>query len=105
MVSSRQTVAAKESGDAWSRGSCRCQLGGGAHHPRLPVLEHHHVLNPSAAPAADVYPRLDGGDHAILQLVLRLPGEPGRFVDQQSDAVAEAVAEVLAVAGLSDDVV
>src|SRR3990172_757976 len=42
-----------------------------AHHPRLPVLELHHILDAHAAPAADVDPRLDRGDHAVLQLVLR----------------------------------
>src|SRR5204863_4398228 len=32
------------------------------------------------------------------------PGEPGSLVELQADAVAEAVAEVLAVAGRIDDV-
>src|SRR3990172_7102745 len=81
------------------------QLGRVAHHPRLPVLEHYHVFDAHAAPAADVDPRLDRGDHPLLQLILRQPGQPRRFVDQQPDAVAEAVAEVLAVARLGDDVV
>src|SRR3990172_5350700 len=81
------------------------QLGRLAHHPRLPVLEHHHVLDAHAAPAADVDPRLDGGDHAVLQLILRQPGEPRRLVHQQPHAVAEAMAEVLAVARLRDHVV
>src|SRR3990172_10493574 len=56
------------------------QLGRVAHHPRFPVLEHHHVFDAHAAPAADVYPRLDGGDHAVLHLVLRRLPQARRFL-------------------------
>src|SRR3990172_7172001 len=81
------------------------KLGRVAHHPRLPVLEHHHALDTHAAPAADVDPRLDGGDHSVLHLVLRLLRQARRLVYQQPHAVAEAVAKVVAVARLRDDVV
>src|SRR3972149_10824703 len=70
-------LGAKESGEVERGGAGGRATGGSfrhlrrvAHHPRLPVLEHHHVLNPHAAPPADVDPRLDRGDHAVLQLVL-----------------------------------
>src|SRR3990172_4468627 len=41
----------------------RGQLGRAAHDARLAVLQHHHVFDAHAAPAAEVDPRLDGEHH------------------------------------------
>src|SRR6266536_5108650 len=62
----------------------------------------HEILDPDAADAWDVHARLDGDDIAGLQRVGRRGGQARRLVDLEADAVAEAVAEVLAVPGGPD---
>src|SRR6266511_1421800 len=60
------------------------------------------ILDPDHAEAGEVDPRLDGDDVSGLELVFRLLREPRRLVDEQADAVPEAVAELLAEAGRVD---
>ena len=69
----------------------------------LAVGHDHEVLDPDADVAGHVDARLDGHDVARRELALRRLGEPRRLVDLEPDAVAEPVAEVLAVAGRVDD--
>src|SRR5207247_1148279 len=69
-----------------------------------PVGGHHHeVLDPHAEAPGDVHARLDGDDGAGLERRLVALGQARLLVDLQPDAVAEAVAELVAVAGLVDD--
>src|SRR3954468_11472050 len=63
----------------------------------------HEVLDPHADRARHVDARLDGHDVAGGERGLALLGEPRPLVDLQPDPVAEAVAEVLGVAGGVDD--
>src|SRR5438270_6391942 len=60
------------------------------------------VLDPAAADAFEVDTRLDRDDVARLERVGRLGREPRRFVHLEAHSVAEAVAEVLAEAGVRD---
>ena len=61
------------------------------------------VLDPDADRAGHVDARLDGHDLAGGQRRVRALRQPRALVDLGADAVAEAVAEVLAVAGGGDD--
>src|SRR4029077_12140641 len=56
------------------------------------------VLDADAADAREVDARLDGDDVPDLDRVGRLGRETRRLVDEQADAVPEAVAEAVAVA-------
>ena len=66
--------------------------------------DHDEVLDPRSAAARDVDPGLHGHDLAGLEARLDALREAGVLVDLQADAVAEAVAEVLAVSGGLDEV-
>ena len=60
------------------------------------------VLDPHAELARQVDARLDGDDFAGREHVVGARREARPLVDLEADAVAEPVAEVLAVAGLLD---
>src|SRR3954469_6775261 len=62
------------------------------------------ILDADAARALDVHPRLDRHYVARLQRIAARHAQTRGLVDLEPDAVAEAVAEVLAVAGLADHV-
>ena len=67
------------------------------------VGDDHEVLDAHADGARDVDPGLDRDHHAGSERGLALLGQPRALVDVEPDAVAEAVAEVLGVAGGVDD--
>ena len=58
----------------------------------------HEILDPDAADARQIDARLDRHDVAGDEPSLGRAGQPRRLVRDQPDAVAEAVAEVLAMA-------
>ena len=61
------------------------------------------VLDPDTAVAREVHPRLHGDGHAGGQSTRAERPDARRLVDLQAHAVPEAVREVLAVAGVGDD--
>ena len=71
----------------------------------MTVRGHHdQVLDPRPAATRQVDPGLDRDHVAGLQPGLGGPREPRRLVDIEPDAVAEAVAEVIAMPGGGDQV-
>ena len=76
-----------------------------AHHPRLAILHHDDVFNAHAAPLGQVDAGFNCEHHAVTQLVFRCLGHARTLVHLHPDAVAEPVAEVVAVARLLDDIV
>src|SRR5205814_9748410 len=87
----------------------REQLPGGrgeqAPGPGAPVAAgHEDVLDPDAAPARQVHPRLDGDRDPGSESTLASVPEHRRLVHLEAHAVAQAVLEVLAVAGLADQI-
>src|SRR5688572_4696100 len=77
----------------------------GRQHLAPGVRDHHVVLDPHAALARDIDPRLDRHDHARPKLFLaaRL-AHAGQLVDLPPDAVTEAVTELVLEAGVVDHV-
>ena len=69
---------------------------------RFAVLHHDHVFDTDASPVGQVDARFDSEDHAVRELVFRCLSDAGQLVHLQPESVAESVAEVLAVAGLTD---
>ena len=65
------------------------------------IRDHDEVLDPHPEPARHVNAGLDRDDVAGPEHVLGGLAEPRRLVDLQPDAVAQAVAVVVAVAGRS----
>src|SRR5205823_12829609 len=63
---------------------------------------HHEVLDPHAEAPGEVDPRLNGDDVAGLERRLVALGQARLLVNLEPDPVAEAVAELVAVAGLLD---
>ena len=61
------------------------------------------VLDPDAEAAGDVDAGLDRDDVAGAEHVVGALAEARRLVDLEADAVAEAVAELVAVAAVADD--
>src|SRR6266550_1273140 len=76
----------------------------GRQHFRLGVRDDDQVLDPDPAQAGQVDARLDGDDVAGLEDAPRLLGEARILVDDQADAVSEAVSERLAEPGRGDPV-
>src|SRR6478735_1336274 len=77
-------------------------LGKARQHVQPVFADDPEVLDPDAADAGEVDPRLDRDAVPGLERVLRLGREPRRFVDVEADAVAEAVPEELAEVGGGD---
>src|SRR3954453_15051085 len=77
-------------------------LGEAREHLRLAVGDDDEVLDSDAAAAWQVDPRLDPEDLAGLGRVPRAGAEHRRLVDPEADPVAEAVTELVAVAGRLD---
>src|SRR5712692_1408888 len=77
----------------------------GAAERLLAVRRHHReVLDADPAPPREVDTRLDGDDLSLRQHVCAGGAQRRRLVDLDAHAVAEAVAERLAVAGAVDHV-
>src|SRR4051794_32130469 len=75
----------------------------GAAQVAIPVArDHHQVLDPNAEAPGEVDPGLHRDGVALAQLVLGGGREPRALMDLESDPVAEAVPEVIAVTGLGD---
>src|SRR4249919_1128293 len=68
-----------------------------------PGAHHQGVLDPDAAPAGQVDARFDGDGNPVSKSTGPAVSQHRRFVDLQAHSVAQAVREVLTVAGLHDD--
>src|SRR5215216_6968904 len=80
------------------------RLGCAAEHLVAALRDDDEVLDSSPAATGHVDTGLDGDDVPGLEPRRRRAREPRRLVDVHPDAVPEAVAEVLAVAGGGDQV-
>src|SRR5690348_12828019 len=87
----------------WGHGLGRGEQATGRCEPG-PGTNHQGVLNPDAAQARQVDTRLDGEGNPGPECTRLRHAQLWRLVDLQPHPVAEAVAEVLAVAGRGDDV-
>src|SRR5436190_3633889 len=79
-------------------------LRGAREHGMAVLGDHHEILDPHAAATRQIHAGLHRHDVPDGQLRLRRCAQPRRLVDLHPDAVAEPVAEVLAVPGRRDDV-
>src|SRR6266511_2154306 len=77
-------------------------LGEHGQHLAAVLRDDDQILDPDPAEAGEVDPRFDRDDVPGLELVFRLLREPRGLVDEQPDAVPEAVAERLAEVGVLD---
>src|SRR4051794_2902112 len=79
-------------------------LRGGGQHLAAAVVDDHEILDPHAEATRHVHARLHRDGVAADQIAFRARCEGGRLVDLEPDSVTEAVAELVAVAALLDDV-
>src|SRR6266540_4542664 len=77
-------------------------LGEHGQHLAAVLRDDDQILDPDPAEAGEVDPRFDRDDVPGLELVFRLLRKPRGLVDEQPDAVPEAVAERLAEVGVLD---
>src|SRR6185437_5344555 len=78
--------------------SCGREFGRAAEHAGPPIFQHDDVLDADTAPTGQIDARFNGKHHAVFEDILGAEAEVWRFVHLQADAVAETVAEALAVA-------
>ena len=64
----------------------------------------HHILDPYSALAGNIYAGLDCYDIALLEGALICHAGLGVFMDVETEGMAEAVAEILAVARLGNNI-
>src|SRR5579875_1517027 len=61
------------------------------------------VFDPHTSPARQIDARLQGENHAWLNRRVTLGPQPRRFVDLQPEAMTESMAEIFAIASLSNN--